>query len=182
MSKLVYITNTSLDGFIEDETGAFDWAKPEQVFAFITELVRPIGTHVYGRRLYETMADWDAPIESYLPEHREFARLWQNCEKLVFSRTLAGVTAQNTRLEGEFNPQAIRELKRASRHDIMIGGAELGGLAFETGLVDECHLFVNPVIVGGGKPAFPPTLRRSLELLETRTFSDGVVYLKYRTA
>jgi dihydrofolate reductase len=167
MSKLIYITNTSLDGYVEDETGAFDWGIPDQVHAFITELLRPIGTHLYGRRLYETMAYWDAPVEGYPPEHRDFARVWQKAEKIVFSRTLTGATTRN-------------KLKRESEHDLSIGGAELAGLALEADLVDECHLFLHPVIVGGGKPAFRAALRRNLELLETRRFGTGVIHLRYR--
>jgi dihydrofolate reductase len=180
MSKLIYITNTSLDGYVEDETGAFDWGNPHQVHAFITELVRPIGTYLYGRRLYETMAYWDAPVEGYPPEHRDFARIWQKREKIVFSRTLTGATTRNTRVERDFDFEAIRKLKRESEHDISIGGAELAGLALEADLVDECHLFLNPVIVGGGKPAFRAALPRNLELLETRRFGTGVIHLRYR--
>jgi dihydrofolate reductase len=181
MSKLIYITNMSLDGYVEDETGAFDWGNPDQVFfEFITELIRPIGTYLYGRRLYETMAYWDAPAEDSSSERREFARVWQKAEKIVFSRTLTGVTARHTRVEREFGFEAIRQLKRDSEHDITIGGAELAGLAIEADLVDESHLFLHPVIVGGGKPAFRPALRRNLELLETRRFGTGVIYVRYR--
>ena len=180
MSKLIYITNTTLDGYVEDETGSFDWGNPEQVFEFITELVRPIGTHLLGRRLYETMAYWDAPVEGYPPEHRDFARVWQKAENIVFSRTLTGATTRNMRVERDFDPEAIRKLKRESKHDITIGGAELAGLALEADLVDECHLFLNPVIVGGGKPAFRAGLRRNLELLETRRFGTGVIHVRYR--
>jgi len=180
MSKLIYITNTSLDGYIEDETGAFDWVIPDQVHAFITELLQRIGTHLYGRRLYETMAYWDAPVEGCPPEHRDFARVWQKAEKIVFSRTLTGATSRNTRVEREFDLEAIRKRKRESEHDLIIGGAELAGLALEANLVDECQLFVNPVIIGCGKPAFRAALRRNLELLETRSFGTGVIYLRYR--
>jgi dihydrofolate reductase len=180
MSKLIYITNTSLDGYVEDETGAFDWVNPDQVHAFITELLRPMGIYLYGRRLYETMAYWDGPVEGYPPERRDFARVWQKADKIVFSRTLAGPTTRNTRVEREFDLEAIRKLKRESEHDIDIGGAELAGLALDADLVDECHLFVNPVVVGGGKPAFPTAVRRDLELLETRRFSTGVVHARYR--
>jgi dihydrofolate reductase len=180
MSKLIYITNTSLDGYIEDETGAFDWAVPDQVHQFIAELVRPMGTYLYGRRLYETMAYWDAPVEGYPPEHREFARIWQKAEKIVFSRTLTGATTRNTRVERDFDPAAIGKLKRESEHDIHIGGTELAGLALEADLVDECHLFLHPVIVGGGKRAFRAALRRNLELLETRHFNTGAIHLHYR--
>jgi len=180
MSKLIYITNTSLDGYVEDETGAFDWVNPDQIHAFITELVRPMGTYLYGRRLYETMAYWEAPVEGYPPEHRDFAQVWQKAEKIVFSRTLTGATTRNTRVERDFDREAIRKLKGESEHDINIGGAELAGLALEADLVDECHLFLNPVIVGRGKPAFQAALRRKLELLETRHFETGVIHARYR--
>jgi dihydrofolate reductase len=180
MSKLIYINNTSLDGYVEDESGAFDWINAEQVHEFITDLLRPIGTFLYGRRLYETMAYWDAPIETYPAEQRDFAEVWQKAEKVVFSRTLTGATTRNTRVERDLDPEAIRKLKRESEHDINIGGAELAGLALEADLVDECHLFLNPVIVGGGKPAFRTALRRNLELLETRSFSTGVIHVHYR--
>ena len=180
MSKLIYITNASLDGYVEDETGAFDWLNPDQVHEFITELVRPMETYLYGRRLYQTMSYWDGPVDGYPPAHRDFAQVWQKAEKIVFSRTLTGVMTRNTRVERDFDPEAIRKLKRESEHDINIGGAELAGLALEADLVDECHLFLNPVIVGSGKPAFRATLRRNLELLETRRFSTGVIHLRYR--
>ncbi|MBV9699284.1 MAG: dihydrofolate reductase family protein [Candidatus Eremiobacteraeota bacterium] len=180
MSKLIYMTNTSLDGYIEDKTGAFDWVNPDPVFGIVTDLLRGIGTHLYGRRLYETMAYWDAPIEDYPLEQRDFARLWQNASKIVFSRTLTNATTRNTRLERRFDAEAIRTLKRASPHDIIIGGAELAGVALDAGLVDECQLFVNPVIVGGGKRAFRTGLRLNLELGATRRFDNGVVHLHYR--
>lgn len=180
MSKLLYITNTSLDGYIEDETGAFDWLNPDPVFGVVAELLQPIGTHLYGRRLYETMAYWDAPAEGSLPEHLDFARLWQNADKIVFSRTLTGATTRNTRVERNFDVEAIRKFKRESERDIIIGGAELAGVAFEADLVDECQLFVNPVIVGAGKPAFRAGLRRDLELLDTRRFGSGVIHARYR--
>jgi len=180
MSKLIYITNTSLDGYIEDESGAFDWLNAEQVHEFITELIRPMGTYLYGRRLYETMAYWDAPVESYPPDQREFAEVWQKAKKIVFSRTLTTATTRNTRIERDVDPEAIRKLKRESEHDINIGGAELAAVALEADLIDECHLFLNPVIVGGGKPAFRPGLKRNLELLETRRFSTGVIHAHYR--
>lgn len=179
MSKLLYMTNMSLDGYIEDQTGAFDWLNPEPVFAIVTELLQSVGTHLYGRRLYETMAYWDAPVESYPLGGRDFARLWQKAEKVVFSRTLTGATTRNTRIERNFDPEAIAKLKRESEHDIIIGGAELAGLALEGGLVDECQLFVNPMIVGGGKPAFRAGLRLNLDLLETRALGTGVIRLRY---
>jgi dihydrofolate reductase len=180
MSKLIYLINASLDGYIEDEAGAFDWVNSDQVHAFITELMRPIGTYLYGRRLYETMAYWDAPVESYPPELRDFAAVWQTAGKIVFSRTLTATTTRDTRLERDFSVDAVRKLKRESAHDLAIGGAELAGVALAADLVDECHLFLNPVIVGGGKPAFRTGLRRNLELLETRRFSTGVIHVRYR--
>jgi dihydrofolate reductase len=180
MSKLIYITNTSLDGFVEDETGAFDWVNPDQVLEFITELLRPIGTYLYGRRLYETMAYWEAPPEGSPSEHLEFAHVWQKAGKIVFSRTLTAATTRNTRLERVFDVEAIRTLKRESEHDITIGGAELAAVAIEADLVDECQLFLNPIVVGGGKRAFPAALRRNLELLETRRFGSGVIHARYR--
>lgn len=179
MSKLIYVTNVSLDGYIEDEAGSFDWGNPDQVFEFITGLLQPVGTHLYGRRLYETMAYWDAPVDAYPPERREFARIWQKARKIVFSRTLTAAAARNTRVERDFDPEAIRKLKRESQHDIMIGGAELAGSAIEAHLVDECHLFLHQVVLGGGKPAFRAGLRRNLELLDTRPFGTGVIYLGY---
>jgi len=182
MSNLIYITNMSLDGYIEDENGAFDWGNPEDVHPVITDLVRPVGTHLYGRRLYETMAYWDAAIESYPPEHRDFARVWQNAEKIVFSRMLTAVAARNTRVERDFDANAIRKLKREAERDSIIGGAELAGLAIDAGLVDESHLFVHPVVLGGGKPAFRAGVRRNLELLDTRRFRTGVIHAHYRFA
>ena len=180
MSKLIYIINPSLDGYVEDETGAFDWVDPDGVFEFITELLQPVGTYLYGRRLYKTMAYWDAPVEGYASEHRDFARIWQQSEKIVFSRTLTGATTRNTRVERNFDLEAVRKLKRESEHDISIGGPELAGLALEADLIDECHLFLYPAIVGGGKPAFRYGLRRDLELLETHRFGTGAIYVRYR--
>jgi dihydrofolate reductase len=178
--KLIYITNMSLDGYIEDSKGRFDWGNADQIFDFITGLMKPIGTHLLGRRLYETMVYWESPVEGFPPEQREFACVWQRAMKIVYSRTLAGASAHGARIEREFDPDAIRKLKLESTHDMFIGGAELAGRAFESGLVDECHLFVHPVIVGGGKPAFQPCLREELELLETRRFDSGVIHAHYR--
>lgn len=181
MAKVIYITSMSLDGYVEDETGAIDWGNPEQIHEFITELVRPMETYLYGRRLYETMTYFGAPaIEDYPPERREFARVWQKAEKIVFSRTLETAATRNTRIERDFNPEAIRKLKRESARDMNIGGAELAGHAFAADLIDECHLFLHPVILGGGKPALPNGLRRNLELLDTRRFDTGVVHVHYR--
>jgi dihydrofolate reductase len=143
-------------------------------------LVRPIGTFLYGRRLFETMAYWDAPVEDYPPEQRDFASIWQNCDKIVFTRTLTGAATHNTRVERDFDVDAVQKLKQESKHDVGIGGAELAGLALQADLVDECHLFLYPVIVGRGKPAFGAALRRNLELLETCRFDNGVIHVRYR--
>lgn len=180
MSKLVYITNTSLDGYIEDENGDFRWDNPEQIHPLVIELLQPVGTYLYGRRLYELMAYWDGPVEGYPPPFRDFARLWQKPEKIVFSRTLTAPTTSNTRVERKFDLAAMRKLKRESPHDITIGGAELAGLAIEAGLVDECHMILHPVVFGGGKPAFTPGLRANLELLGTRRVGTGIICLHYR--
>ena len=180
MSKLFYITNTSLDGYMQDDTGAFDWINPAQVHEFITELLRPIGTHLYGRRLYETMAYWDAPVEGYPPEHRDFARVWQQADKIVFSRTLTSATTRNTRVERDFDVDAIRRLKRESDRDISIGGAELAAVALDAGLLDECQLFLHPIVIGAGKPAFKAASRQHLELLDMRRFDTGVIHGRYR--
>jgi dihydrofolate reductase len=175
------MTNTSLDGYIEDESGAFDWADPDQVFMVITELLRPIGTYLFGRRLYETMSYWDAPTEENpLPERDEFARVWQSAEKIVYSRTLTAPTTCKTRIERDFDPEAIRMLKRDADSDILIGGTAFASVAIEANLVDEVHLFVNPIVIGGGKPAFTAGLRRKLELLDTRRFDTGVIHVHYR--
>ena len=180
MSKLIYITNVSLDGYIQDESGAIDWANADQIHAFITELIRPVGTYLYGRRLYQSMAYWEGPVESYLPEHREFALVWQKAEKIVFSHTLPAATTRNTRIEREFDANAIRNLKRESPHDITIGGADLAALALDAGLIDECDLFVHPILLGAGKPAFHATTRHTLHLIETHPFTTGVIRLRYQ--
>ena len=181
MANLLYITNTSLDGYIEDESGSFDWLNSDETHHFITELIRPIETHLYGRRLYESMAYWGAaPVDSYLPEQRNFAAVWHKAQKIVYSRTLAATTTSNTRLEHDFNPEDIRKIKQKANTDIFIGGAELASLAIEADLVDECHVFIYPVIVGRGKPAFRAPLRRSLELIATKRFAAGVVHHHYR--
>ena len=180
MAKLIYVTNASLDGYIEDESGNFDWDNGDQVHPLVIELLRPVGTYLYGRRLYEKMAYWDAPVDDYPPAHRAFARLWQQPEKIVFSRTMTTATTRNTRIERTFDADAIRNLKRDSVHDISIGGAELAGLALEADLVDECHVLLHPVVLGAGKPAFRPGLRRKLELLAAGRAGTGVIHAHYR--
>jgi dihydrofolate reductase len=174
----------SVDGFIEDADGRFDWTEPsDEYFAFITELVRPIGTYLYGRRLYETMAVWETePALAAGSELRaDFADVWQSAEKVVYSTTLTAPSTARARIERSFDPDAVREIKASAARDLMIGGAALAGDAFAAGVVDEVHLFVNPVFVGHGKPAVPTDAHVPMELLDERRFASGVVYLRYRT-
>ena len=180
MGKLVYSAIASLDGFIEDGEGSFGWAAPdEEVHAFVNDLERSVGTHLYGRRMYETMVYWETD-DDQAAVTRDFAEIWRAAEKVVYSRTLQTVSSERTRIEREFDAAAIKRLKENSRSDISIGGAELAGQAIVEGLVDECHLFLGPVLVGGGKRALPAGVHAELELLDERRFRSGVVYLHYR--
>jgi dihydrofolate reductase len=180
MARLIYSAIASLDGFVEDEQGEFDWAAPdEEVHAFVNDLERPVGTHLYGRRMYETMVYWETD-DDQAAVSRDFAEIWRAAEKVVFSRTLETVSSNRTRIEREFDAAAIEQMKESSRSDITIGGAELAGQAIAEGLVDECHLFLGPVLVGSGKRALPAGIRAELELLDERRFRSGVVYLRYR--
>ncbi len=184
MAHLIYIANTSLDGYTEDREGRFDWTEPdEEGFRLITNLVRATGTHLYGRRMYETMMVWetDPNVAAESPLNRDFAEVWQAADKIVYSRTLEAVSTRKTQLERNFNPEAIRQLKEAVEQDILIGGPELAAHAFRAGLIDECQLFLLPIIVGGGKPALPDNVRLELELLEERRFGNGAVFLRHRT-
>jgi dihydrofolate reductase len=184
MAKLIYVTNVSLDGYIEDAHGSFDWTEPsDEFFAFITDLVRPVGAWLYGRRLYETMAVWetDPALAAQSELMADFANVWQTADKVVYSTTLPAVSTANTRLERRFDPDSVRDMKTSAASDFTVGGATLAAHAFNAGLVDECHLFVGPVVVGQGKPAFTSDVRAQLELLEERRFGNGVVYLRYRT-
>jgi dihydrofolate reductase len=183
MAKLIYSAITSLDGYVEDARGGFDWAAPDaEVHAFVNDLERPVGTYLYGRRMYETMVFWEtAGAGAELREvSRDFAQIWQAAEKVVYSRTLRVVSSARTRIERELDPEVIRRLKESSQADITIGGAELAGQAMRAGLVDECHLLLNPVVVGGGKRALPDDFGARLELLGERRFGGGVVHLHYR--
>jgi len=182
MGKLVYSAITSLDGYIEDDTGAFAWCAPdEEVLACVNELERPIGTYLYGRRMYETLVYWETAhtIAGLSAQSREFTEIWQAADKIVYSTTLEKVSSTKTRLERAFDPKVIGALKEASDHDISIGGSHLAGQALRAGLVDACQLFVNPVVVGGGKSALPDGVRLGLELIDVRRFSGGVVLLDY---
>jgi dihydrofolate reductase len=183
MAELIYVSNVSLDGFIEDEHGSFDWTPPsDEVFAFITDLLRPVGTHLYGRRLYETMAVWetDPALAAHSELMADFAHVWQGADKIVYSTTLDAVSTARSRLERHFDPGSIRRMKAEARGDLIVGGANLAAHAFRAGLVGECHLFIYPVIVGRGKPSLPSELRTELELLDERRFESGVVYVRYR--
>lgn len=185
MAKLIYVTNVTLDGFIEDEHGSFEWTEPDdEQFAFVTDLVRPIGTYLYGRRLYEAMSVWetDPALGGQSEPFTDFAAVWQAADKVVYSTTLGGVSTARTRLERRFDPASIRDLKDASDADLMIGGANLAAQAFRAESIDECHLFVGPAVVGRGKPSLPDDVRTDLALLDVRRFDNGVVYLRYRIA
>jgi dihydrofolate reductase len=182
MAKLIYPTISSLDGYVADESGKFDWAKPdEEVHTFVNDLERPAGTHLYGRRLYEVLVAWETMHER--PDQPQvildFAEIWQAADKIVYSRTLETVSSAKTRIEREFDPEAVRELKATSERDLLIGGPELAAEAIRAGLVDEYHLVVAPVVVGGGKRALPDGVRVDLELLDERRFASGFVYLRY---
>ena len=176
MPKLIYGTNVSLDGFIEDEHGGFEWTEPsDDGFAFITDLVRPVGTYLYGRRMYETMAVWetDPALAAQSELMADFANVWQAADKIVYSATLDAVSTTKSRLERRFDPDSIRGMKAGAESDLMVGGANLAAHAFRAGLVDECHLFICPVVVGRGKPSLPSELRAKLELLDERRFDNG---------
>ena len=184
MAKLIYTAITSLDGYVADEDGNFDWAAPdEEVHAFVNDLERPVGTYLYGRRMYDVMAFWETAhtLADESPVFKDFTEIWQAADKIVFSKTLESVSTSKTRLEREFDPAAIRELKASQGRDISVGGPELAAVAIKAGLVDECHLLLTPILVGGGNPAFPNDVRVQLELLDERRFGNGVVHLHYRT-
>ena len=185
MSKLSYIANVSLDGYIEDAHGNFNWTAPsDEVFAFITDLVRSAGTYLYGRRLYETMAVWetDPALAAQSELMSDFAHVWQAANKVVYSTTLHEVSTATTRLERNFDRDAIRDVKTAAAKDLTVGGANLAAHAFRAGLVDECQLLIYPVILGAGKSSLPRDTRADLELLDERRFGNGVVYVRYRVA
>jgi len=182
MARLIYSAITSLDGYIEDDEGKFDWAAPdEEVHAFVNDLERPIGSYLYGRRMYETMVFWEtATGADQPPVFGDYAEIWRAAEKIVYSRSLSKVSSARTRIERELDAAAIKDLKETSDADIAIGGPELAGQAITAGLVDECHLFVNPILVGGGKRALPDRVHARLELLDERRFGSGVIHLHYR--
>lgn len=183
MAKLLYGAIASLDGYVADASGNFDWAAPdEDVHAFVNDLERPIGTYLYGRRMYEVMRFWETADASddQPPVIRDFARIWRSADKVVYSTTLEQVSSARTRLERDFDPDAIRRMKASAGRDLSVGGPDLAGRAIGAGLVDECRLFVVPVLVGGGTRALPDGVRVDLELLDERRFGSGVVHLHYR--
>lgn len=183
MTRLIYVTNVTLDGYIEDESGAFDFGPADaEVFRSHTDLLQSAGTFLYGRRLYETMAVWetDATLAAQSDLTADFATAWQTANKVVYSTTLTAAPTANTRIERHFDPTEVRELKATASGDITVGGANLAAQAFKAGLVDECQLFVWPTVLGGGKPALPTDDRADFELIDQRRFGNGVVLLRYR--
>jgi dihydrofolate reductase len=184
MAKLIYSAITSLDGYVADEDGNFDWAAPdEEVHTFVNDLERPVGTYLYGRRMYEVMVAWEtvdiAANES--PAERDFAEIWRAADKVVYSRTLETVSSARTRIERAFDADAVRQMKETAERDVAVAGPDLASHAIAAGLVDECHLFVCPIMVGGGKQVLANNVRWELELLDERRFGNGVVHLRYRT-
>jgi dihydrofolate reductase len=182
MARLIYSALTSVDGYVADESGNFDWAAPDdEVHAFVNDLERPVGTYLYGRRMYETMVYWETAPDDEPPVVQDYKELWQAADKIVYSTTLESVSSTRTRLVRDFDPEAIRELKASADRDLTVGGPSLAAHAIRAGLVDEYHLFVNPVVVGGGRRALPDNVRVNLELLDERRFAGGVVHLQYGT-
>jgi len=182
MSKLIYSFLASLDGYIADDAGGFDWAVPdEEVLDFINAAERDVGTHLYGRTMYEMMTGWenDPALAAQSPKSAAFARIWQAAEKVVFSRSLESVSTERTRLERSFDPGLVRQIKVDAGHDLSVSGADLAASAWRAGLVDECHVFVAPMLVGGGKRMFPDELRQPLKLLDERRFGNGMAFLRY---
>jgi dihydrofolate reductase len=184
MAKLIYSAITSLDGYVADEDGKFDWSAPdEEAHSFINDLERPVGTHLYGRRMYEVMIYWETAhtLPDQPPFIRDFAEIWQAADKIVYSKTLETVSSKRTRIERDFDSEAVRQLKTAAARDITVGGPDLAAQAIKAGLVDELHLFLAPVVVGGGTQSLPDNVRLKLELLAERRFGNGVVHLHYRS-
>jgi dihydrofolate reductase len=181
VAYLVYSAIASLDGYVADADGKFEWAAPdEEVHTFVNDLEREVGTYLYGRRLYEVMAVWET-MQPDDPVTRDYAEIWRAADKVVYSRTLDGPSSTRTRIERAFDAEAVRQMKAAAERDISVGGSELAAQAIEAGLVDEVHLFLSPVIVGGGTKALPEGVRVQLELLDERRFGNGVVHLHYRS-
>jgi dihydrofolate reductase len=183
VAKLTYLAIQSLDGYIEDADGKFDWAGPdEEVHTFINELERPVGTYLLGRRMYEVMSYWENNALTDQPRYiQDFAEIWRAAEKIVYSKTLETVSTARTQIERGFDPEMVRKMKTAAGGDLGVGGPALAARAFEAGLVDELRLFVVPIAVGGGKRSLPDNIRVELDLLDERRFQNGFVYLRYGT-
>ena len=184
MAKLIYTAIQSLDGYTADKDGKFDWAAPdEEVHAFVNDLERPVGTYLYGRRMYEVMVAWETVhLHAEQPPYiQDFAKIWQAADKIVYSTTLERVSSARTRIERNFDPEAVRQMKARAGRDITVGGPDLAAQAFKAGLVDECRLFLAPIVVGGGNQSLPDGVRQKLELLDERRFGNGTVYLRYRS-
>lgn len=185
MSKLIYATNMSADGYIADAAGSFDWGEPsEELHEFFNELLRPVGTYLYGRALYEVMSYWEtADLVADRPAiELEFGEIWKAADKIVYSTTLATPGTERTSIERVFDPFKIRDLKDNAKRDLIIGGANLAAQAFRERLIDECHLLIHPIILGAGSRALPADVRQSLELIEEHRFDGDVVHLQYRIA
>lgn len=185
MANLIYAALTSLDLYVADQTGNFDWAAPdEDVHQFVNDLARPIGTNLYGRRMYEVLVAWESDdiVVGQPSVVADFAAIWRAADKIVYSRSLESVSSARTTIERDFDPEAIRAMKASAERDIGIGGAELAAQAIRAGLVDEIHLFLNPILVGGGHPALPDDVRVPLELVDEHRFGNGVVFVRYRVA
>jgi dihydrofolate reductase len=184
LARLIYSAITSLDGYVADQDGNFDWAAPdEELHSFVNDLERSVGTYLYGRRMYEVMVAWETP-ETFTerpPFVEDYAQIWQATDKIVYSKTLQNTASARTRIESNFDPQAVRQLKASAERHMTVGGPQLAGQALEAGLVDECHLFLTPVVVGGGKRSLPDHVRVDLELLDEHRFGNGVVHLHYQT-
>jgi dihydrofolate reductase len=184
VAKLIYSAITSLDGYVADEDGNFDWGAPdEEVHAFVNDVERPVGTYLYGRRMYEVMVYWETAhtLAEQPPFIQDFAEIWQAADKIVYSKTLESVSSARTRIERHFDPEAVRQMKARLERDITVGGPDLAAQAMKAGLVDECHLIVAPIVVGGGKQSLPDNVRLKLELLDEHRFGNGMVHLYYRT-
>jgi dihydrofolate reductase len=181
MAKLIYSAIASLDGYVADERGNFDWAAPdEEVHAFVNDLERPVGTYLYGRRMYEVMVAWETmTLDDQPPLIHDFAEIWRAAEKVVYSRTLEAVSSASTRIERDFDPEAVRHLKAAAASDITVGGPDLAAQAIAAGLVDEYQLFLAPIVVGAGKQFLPDGVRLELELVDEHRFGSGMVHLRY---
>ncbi len=184
MGKLIYVANTSLDGYIEGPDGDISWGDPdEEYFGLINDIQRQVGTYLYGRGMYEAMVYWEtAPVSDQPPWIVEFTNTWKAADKVVYSTTLASVASGRTTLEREFDAEAIRRLKADAPRDLTVGGAGVAVQALEAGLVDECHLFFWPVVLGGGKRTLPVGARRDFELLDERRTGGGIAQLHYRVS